>query len=62
MKVIRRVDKADYIENQTISITIGDSGGTDTDTIENLPKVADTAIEVELDDGSIVVLLGYLRK
>ncbi len=62
MKFIRRANKADFIENQTISISIGEGGGTDTDTIENLPKNPDTAIEVELDDGNVVVLLGYLRK
>lgn len=58
MKYVRRADKTEYLENQ--SVTIGAGGGSDT--VENLPKVADTAIEVELDDGSIVVLLGYLRK
>jgi hypothetical protein len=62
MKFIRRANKADFIEDQTVSITIGGDGGTDTDTIENLPKNPDTAIEVELNDGSVVVLLGYLRK
>lgn len=62
MRFIRRTNKADFIENQTVEITIGSGGGTDTDTVENLPKNADTAIEVELDDGSIVVLLGYSRK
>lgn len=62
MKFTRRANKADFIENQTISITIGTGGGTDTDVVENLPKNPDTAIEVELDDGSIVVLLGYTRK
>lgn len=58
MKSIRRVNKSLYIENQTV--TIGSGGGTDT--IENLPKAANTAIEVELDDGTVVVLLGYTRK
>lgn len=62
MKFIRRKDQSEYIEDQDISITIGDSGGTDTDTVENIPKVPDTALEVELDDGTVVVLLGYLRK
>jgi len=58
MKFIRRANKTEYIENQTV--TIGSGGGSDT--IENLPKTADTALEVQLDDGSIVVILGYLRK
>ena len=62
MKFIRRTNKADFLEDQTVFITIGAGGGTDTDVIENLPKAADTAIEVELDDGNVVVLLGYLRK
>jgi hypothetical protein len=58
MKFIRRANKTEYIENQTV--TIGSGGGSDT--VENLPKAADTALEVQLDDGSIVVILGYLRK
>ena len=58
IKFTRRVNKADFIENQTV--TIGAGGGSDT--IENLPKNPDSAIEVELDDGSVLVLLGYLRK
>lgn len=62
MRFIRRANKNDFLETQTVSISIGAGGGTDTDDIENLPVVADTAIEVELDDGTTVVLLGYLRK
>lgn len=58
MKFIRRKTTAGYVANQTISI--GPDGGTDT--IENIPTLADTAIEVELDDGSTIILLGYLRK
>lgn len=62
MKFIRRNTTANFLEDQTITVTIGAGGGSDSDTIENLPKAADTAIEVELEDGSTVVLLGYLRK
>lgn len=58
MKFVRRANKTDFIEDQTVTIGVG--GGIDT--VENLPKNPDTAIEVELDDGSIVVLLGYTRK
>lgn len=58
MKFTRRANKTDFIENQTVTIGVG--GGSDT--IENLPKNPDTAIEVELEDGTIVVLLGYTRK
>lgn len=58
MKFVRRVDKTLYLEDQTV--TIGAGGGTDT--VTDLPKAADTAIEVTLDDGNVVVLLGYLRK
>jgi len=65
-KFIRRVAPADYLENQDIevSITIPSGGGTDTDTdtVENLPKVPDTGLEIELDDGSVYVLLAYQRK
>lgn len=62
MKFIRRKPTSDYIENQTVTITIEAVPGSDVDTIENLPKNPDTALEVELDDGSVVVLLGYLRR
>lgn len=62
MKFIKRVNQNQFVENQDVIITIGAGGGTDNDTVENIPKMADTAIEVELDDGTIVVLLGYIRK
>jgi hypothetical protein len=62
MKFIRRKPTTDYLETQTVSITLGAGGGTDTDDVENLPKNPDTAIEVELDDGTVVVLLGYVRR
>lgn len=58
MKYVRRADKADYIENQTVNI--GSGGGSDT--IENLPKAPDEALEIEMDDGSVFVVLGYYRK
>jgi len=58
MKFIRRKTTDGYVANQTV--TIGADGGTDT--VENIPTPADTAIEVELDDGSVVILLGYFRK
>lgn len=58
MKFIRRANKASYIEDQTVSIGAG--GGSDT--IENLPKNPDTALEIEMDDGSIYVVLAYQRK
>lgn len=62
MKFIRRANKSDYTETQTVSITIGSGGGTDTDDIENLPKNPDTALEIEMDDGSVYVILAYQRK
>ena len=62
MKFIRRTTQTDYVADQTISITLGAGGGTDTDVVESVPLAPDTAIEVELDDGNVVVLLGYLRK
>ena len=61
IKVIRRVDKTDYLENQTVSITIGAGGGTDTDTVENLPKNPTEALEVEWE-GRRYVLLAYETK
>lgn len=62
MKFIRRTPKTDFLENQTVSITIGAGGGTDTDTVENLPKNPDEALEIEMDDGSVYVILAYKRK
>ena len=62
MKFVRRSNGADFVENKIVSITIGAGGGTDTDTLPNVPKNPDSAIEVQLDDGSVIVLLGYLRK
>lgn len=62
MKFIRRKTTDGYVVDKTVTITLGVDGGTDTDTIEDIPTPADTAIEVELDDGSVVILLGYLRK
>jgi len=59
-KFIRRADPASFVANQTVSITIG--GGTDTDVVENVPTLPDTALEVQLDDGSTYVLLAYQRK
>lgn len=61
-KFVRRVNLSDYLENQTIEISIGADGGTDTDTVENLPKIPDDALEIELDDGSVYVVLAYKRK
>lgn len=60
MKFIRRKKESDYTADTTITVTI-DSVDYDVD----LPGIAvapDKAIEVELDDGSVIVLLGYLRK
>ncbi len=62
IKYIRRGTLASYLENQTVEITIGAGGGTDTDTVENLPKLPDAALELEMDDGSVFVVLGYQRK
>lgn len=61
-KFIRRVNASQYVADQTVSISIGADGGTDTDVIENVPIAPDTAFEIELDDGSVIVILGYARK
>ena len=59
---IRRVGAADYLENQTISVTIGSGGGSDTDIIENLLRGTDLiAYECEIE-GKRVVLLGFESK
>jgi hypothetical protein len=60
MKFIRRKNIADYTEDATFDVNIA---GTDYPvTIEGLGAAADTALEVELDDGTVVILLGYIRK
>lgn len=58
MKFIKRLDYTDYIADQTV--TIGSGGGSDT--VEDVPLEPTEAIEVELDDGRVVVLLAYTRK
>jgi len=60
MKFLRRVNKADYIENQTVSIDTS-TGATEEDTIENLPKNPDEALEVEIE-GRRYILLAYTKK
>jgi hypothetical protein len=62
MKFLRRLDPASYLETQTVSISIGGDGGTDTDDVENLPKAPEVALEVEADDGNVYVVLAYKRK
>ena len=62
MKFMRRLDPAPYLETQTVSITLGAGGGTDTDDVENLAKLPDTALEIEAEDGNVYVVLAYKRK
>lgn len=57
-KFIRRVNIDDYMGIQTVSITIGSGGGTDSDDVENVPLVAGTAYEFEIE-GKRVVFIGY---
>jgi hypothetical protein len=54
MKYVRRVTKADYIADQSV----GAGGGT----ISNVPLAPDDALELEMDDGSVYVVLAYKRK
>lgn len=56
MKFIRRLTTTDYTKTETVV-----TSGTSYD-IDDLPKVFDEALEVEMDDGSVYVLLGYKRK
>ena len=58
MKFLSRKKVSDYQADQ--SVTIPDGGGSDT--VEQVPLQADDAIEVEMDDGSVYVLLAYKRK
>lgn len=58
MKFLRRANTSNYIEDQTVSI----GGGGGSDIVENLPKAPDEALEIEMDDGSVYVVLAYKRK
>lgn len=60
MKFIRRAVQTKYTQDQTIDVTI--DGNVYPIEIEGLGIAPDTAIEVEMDDGTTLVLLGYLRK
>lgn len=60
-KFIRRVNINDYMGTQTVSITIGAGGGSDTDDVENVPLIAGTAYEFEIE-GKRVVFIGYETK
>jgi hypothetical protein len=55
---VRRANINNFVADQTV--TIGAGGGTDT--VENVPTRPDAALEIQLDDGSVFVILGYLRK
>ena len=59
-KFLRRVNIDDYYGNQTVNISIGTGGGSDSDTIENVPldTVSGTAYEFEIE-GKRVVFIGY---
>ena len=61
MKFLRRKDQSNYVADQDISITLGSEGGTDTDTVENIPINPDVALEVEIE-GKRYVLLAYEPK
>ena len=58
VKFLRRVNIDDYAGTQTVSITIGSDGGTDTDDVTNVPKQGGTAYEFEIE-GRRVVFIGY---
>lgn len=60
MRFIRRTTTDEYTDDETISVVIGEN--TYPVNIEGLAVAPDEAIEVELDDGSVFVLLGYRRK
>lgn len=60
MRFIRRATTSDFTQSQDFTATIDEVEYTAT--IDSINGSADTALEVELDDGSVVVLLGYLRK
>ena len=58
MRFIRRTNLDDYTKTETVSI--GSGGGSYN--IDDLPEAFDEGIEVEMDDGSVYVLLAYKRK
>ena len=47
-----------YVADHEVSITIGASGGTDTDIVENVPLAKGVAYEFEIE-GRRVVFIGY---
>ena len=57
-KFLRRVDIDDYYGTNTVSISIPSGGGTDTHDVENIPLVAGTAYEFEIE-GKRIVFIGY---
>lgn len=60
-KFIRRVNTGDYVGTNTVSITIGVGGGTDTYDVENVPLQAGQAYEFEIE-GKRVIFIGYPRE
>lgn len=58
IEFLRRSDPSNYVTDQTVNITIGSGGGSDTDTVENVPNNPSTAIEVIIE-GKRYVLLAY---
>jgi len=58
IKYVRRAKLSDFIADQTV--TVPDGGGSDT--VTDIPVTPDDALELELDDGSVYVVLGYKRK
>lgn len=62
IRYIRRAKVSDFVTDQVVSITLGAGGGTDTDTVESVPNPPNEALEIELDDGSVYIVLAYQRK
>lgn len=60
MRFIRRANTSSFTDDYQFTATI-DGNDYDVD-VTGIAAPPDSAIEVELDDGSVIVLVGYLRK
>lgn len=60
MRFIRRGNVSNFTDDYEFTATI--ESVEYPVSVTGIAAPPDTAIEVELDDGSVVVLLGYLRK
>jgi hypothetical protein len=59
---IRRIPPDNYFTNQTVNITIGAGGGSDSDTVESVMELADDMLEIHTEGGDVYVVPAFKRK